>query len=146
MRSRLPAPVLALALSVAACAGSNDTTRAPDPAAAQGAGGAAAPPPLASGRLPGTAKPLEYALSLIVDPTKDRFSGDVTIDVHVPATTRAIVLHGRELSVGRADAFVGGEHIPATVSTRTATGGKETPEELVLTLARPISAGRAQLR
>jgi aminopeptidase N len=138
--------VTAIALVLAACAGSNDTTRSPAPGGSAAAAGPLAPPALASGRLPGTATPVRYALSLVVDPAKDRFSGDATIDVSVPATTRVIVLHARELAISRADAFVGGEHVPATVSTRMAAGGKQTPEELVLTLARPIAAGRAQLR
>jgi aminopeptidase N len=138
--------ISALTLGVGACGANNDLTRAPLPLKATADESPAAPPPLASGRLPGTAKPLHYALSLIVDPSKDRFVGDVTIDVDVPATTRAIVLHGRDLTIVRAEAMSGGEHVGAQATARMSSGGKETPEELVLTLSRPIEAGRAQLR
>lgn len=127
------------------CGASNDVTVAPPPVATVSEG-PAAPPPLASGRLPGTAQPLRYALSVVVDPHKDRFSGDVVIDVDLPAATRAVVLHGRELTILRAEVLAGGETVGAHATFRMAAGGRQTPEELVLTLARPIAAGRAQLR
>src|SRR5262249_27519902 len=105
-----------------------------------------APPPLASGRLPGTARPIKYAVSLAIDPAKDRFLGDVVIQVEVPATTQAIVLHGRELTIGRAEVAANGDTIPATAAFRNSFGSKESPDELVLALARAIPAGRAELR
>jgi aminopeptidase N len=82
----------------------------------------------------------------VVDPAKERFLGDVTIDVDVPAATPAIVLHGRDLSVIRADATVAGRPVSARAEARAAAGGKGSPEELVLTFTRPIPAGRAQIR
>jgi aminopeptidase N len=137
------APALALAVG---CGAGNDLTvapRAPDQAASAVA---AAPPPLPSGRLPGTARPSRYALSLVVDPAKERFLGDVTIDVDVPATTQAVVLHGRDLTIIRAEAMVEGQPVAARAELRMAAGGKGSPEELVLALARPIPPGKAQLR
>jgi aminopeptidase N len=143
---RSSACALLLAALAASCAASNDVTRAPVAAAQASAGPSAAPEPLASGRLPGTARPTHYALSLVVDPAKERFLGDVTIDVDVPAATEAIVLHGRDLTVIRAEALVGGQPVSAQAELRRAAGGKGTPEEMVLTLARKIPAGKAQLR
>jgi aminopeptidase N len=149
MRLAHPLPsfaAIATGFLLASCGANTDLTRAPPPPPVATNAEPAAPPPLPTGRLPGTARPLHYALSLIVDPTRDRFSGDVTIDVEVPATTRAIVLHGRDLTVVRAEALAGGDHVAAQITTRMSAGGKDTPEEMVLTLARPIPAGRAQLR
>jgi alanyl aminopeptidase len=104
------------------------------------------PPPLESGRLPDTARPTHYGLSLVVDPTKDRFFGSVTIDLDVPKDTSFIVLHARDLTLARAEALVDGRPIVARTSSRLAHGSAESPEELVLTFARPIPAGSAQLR
>ncbi len=143
---RAIARALALAAIAAGCGAGNDITRAPAQDATRTAGASAAPPPLESGRLPGTARPLRYALSLVVDPAKERFLGDVTIDVDVPAATPAIVLHGRDLSVIRAEATVAGRPVSARAEGRAAAGGKGSPEELVLTFTRPIPAGKAQLR
>ena len=133
-------------VTLTGCAAGNDITRAPLPAAPGATSASPAPAPLASGRLPDTARPIRYALSLVVDPAKERFLGDVTIDVDVPAPTQAVVLHGRDLSVIRADAMVAGLPVSAQAELRMAAGGKGSPEELVLTLARPIPAGKAQIR
>jgi cytosol alanyl aminopeptidase len=130
---------------LAACLGNNDVTRAPTALSTDGAS-TSAPPPLASGRLPGTAKPLRYDVALSIDPQKDRFFGDVTIGVDVPATTQAIVLHGRDLTIVRAEAIASGQHIPAIATFRRAAGSKEAPEELVLSLSKPLEAGRAEIR
>ncbi len=145
-RLRRAALLFATGLLGGACASSNDITRAPAPTTALPAPTAAAPAPLASGRLPGTAMPTRYALALVVDPAKERFTGDVTIDVEIPSTTSAIVLHGRELTILRAEAMADGQHVPAQAALRMAAGGKEAEEELVLTLGRPVAAGRAQIR
>lgn len=138
---------LATALALAAgCGAGNDVTRAPQPAPAAEEARSVAPDPLPSGRLPGTARPTRYALSLVVDPAKERFLGDVTIDVDVPATTQAIVMHGRDLTIVRAEAMIDGQPVSARAELRPAAGSKGSPEELVLTLSRPIPPGKAQLR
>lgn len=138
---------LAAALALAAgCSASNDVTRAPAPAAPVQGPAITAPAALESGRLPGTARPTHYALSLLVDPAKERFQGDVTIDVDVPATTQHIVLHGRDLTIVRSEAMVDGQPVSARAELRPAAGSKGSPEELVLTLARPIPPGKAQIR
>jgi alanyl aminopeptidase len=132
-------------LAAGGCVPGNDLTRAPTPITTTEAA-APAPAPLESGRLPGTAKPLRYEVALAIDPAKDRFTGDVGIAVEIPAATQAIVLHGRDLTISRAEVVQGERHIPATASARMAKGPREAPDELVLTLARPVSAGRAELR
>jgi alanyl aminopeptidase len=140
------ASLCVLALSLASCAGSDDLTRAPPPRSTAMDNALSAPPPLASGRLPDTARPLHYELALVLDPDKDRFTGDVTITVEIPKATRAIVLHGQGLTIGRAEALADGQHISITPSFRAAAGAKDAPDELVLTLSRPLLPGRAELR
>jgi aminopeptidase N len=124
----------------------NDLTRAPAPTSSGSAAVTPAPPPLQSGRLPATAKPLRYALALTIDPTQERFTGDVTITVDVPAETRAIVMHGRDLVLSRAEATAGGRQVPADASVRMAAGNRDAADELVLAFAEPLPAGRAELR
>ncbi len=130
---------------VTGCLSGNDLTRAPD-AVPKGDGAFAVPPPLASGRLPGNAKPLRYEVSLVIDPARERFTGDVTITVEIPKTTGAIVLNGRDLTIVRAEASANGQQIPATATPRAAAGNKEAADELVLVLARPLEPGKAELR
>jgi aminopeptidase N len=94
--------------------------------------------------LPALATPLRYALSLDVDPSQPRFRGRATILADVPAETWHVVLHGRDLKVSRAFARVGNREIGATATPRIAHGAN-VAEELVLTFAEPLPAGRATL-
>ena len=103
-----------------------------------------APPPRDDGRLPPTAKPLHYALSLQIDPRQPRFSGTTRIRVEVPEPTFFIVLHARNMNVSRAVAHVGNATIAATPATRLAYRGV-VPEELVLSFAHLLPAGAAEL-
>jgi alanyl aminopeptidase len=135
---------LAIVLALGGCVPGNDITRAPD-AVPAGDGATPVPAPLASGRLPGTAKPLHYDVALVIDPARERFTGDVTITIEVPKATSAIVLNGRDLTIVRAEASSNGQQIPATASFRAAAGNKESADELVLVLARPLAAGKADL-
>ena len=104
------------------------------------------PAPLANGRLPALATPVGYTLDLDVDPDKPRFSGVVRIEVEVPQKTSFVVLHGRSLDITTARALLPPPQagLLATVSTRTAQGGK-APEELVLAFPSPLPPGRALL-
>jgi len=104
------------------------------------------PAPLASGRLPALATPVGYSLDLDVDPDKPRFSGVVRIEIDVPQKTSFVVLHGRSLDITTARALLPPPQpgLLATVSTRTAQGGK-APEELVLAFPTPLPPGRALL-
>ncbi len=88
-RPRLHTPV-ALALAGLFCAGGA--------AHALDGGGDDSP----AFRLPAGQRPLEYRISLDVDPHKDGFSGEETIRVHLDKAVRALWLHGRGLDVKRA--------------------------------------------
>jgi aminopeptidase N len=138
---RLAPAALSLALG---CTPPADIIRAPQPAPAPEPA-IPAPPPLPSGRLPDTARPLRYSIALVVDPSKERFVGDVTIDVDIPAPTSAVVLHGKNLALIRAEAIVGGASIPGSDAIRPPAGGK-FPDELVLSFPRRLPPGRAQIR
>src|SRR5689334_1899573 len=81
-------------LAAGGCLPGNDITRAPTPTVTTDVT-SPIPAPLESGRLPGTARPIRYDVSLAIDPAKDRFTGDVGIVVEIPAVTQAIILHGR---------------------------------------------------
>ena len=96
------------------------------------------------GRLPPTAVPRRYALSLHIDPTQPRFSGVTTVDLDVPQATSYVVLHARDMHVSSAVARTSEGEIAASATTRLAHGGV-VPEELVLAFARPLRAGAAEL-
>jgi alanyl aminopeptidase len=95
-------------MSVASCGGDEPQPRAPAPPVPSVVdpklGAVPEPPseapPLA--RLRGDARPTHYALELTIDPSKDRFSGEVTIDVELAHAKRVIYLHGRGLEVSQA--------------------------------------------
>ncbi|MFO0649451.1 MAG: M1 family aminopeptidase [Polyangiales bacterium] len=139
---------LALALGLAAC---SSTTPRPAPEArgvvtAPDASTPFTPPAaLASGRLPPLARPTHYSLSLTLDPRREDYAGEVRIDVDVPAPTRAVVLHARGLTIATASVMSGERALTADHLTRRAVGGREADEELVLTTAEPIAAGRARI-
>lgn len=138
--------------------GCPDAPPPPPPVAPVAPSPAATPLPeaRADGRLPDLARPLHYALALSVDPTKETFTGTTRIDVEVPAPTSHVVLHGRALTVTDARALVtiaGGpngavgpiaKEIPAKASLRLGAGAT-APEELVLSFASPLPAGRTTL-
>jgi alanyl aminopeptidase len=141
---KLVARACASGLLVAgACVGS---TPAGPPLAPQRAPVAAppAPPPDVDGHLPPTAAPQRYRVTLRLDPSKERFSGAVSIDVTVPAPTWNVVLNGRGLNVTRATASVGPRSLAATVASRLSPDST-TPDELVLTFGEPLPAGSATL-
>jgi alanyl aminopeptidase len=147
--TRSPSAFL-LALVVASSCGGTPARvgGAPPPGASAGTGTPVGvrtpPPPRDDGRLPPTATPLRYALSLRIDPKQARFSGATTIQVDVPEPTLYVVLHARDMNVSRALARVGGAEIMATPTMRLARGGV-VPEELVLAFAHPLPAAPAEI-
>ncbi|MCW5837437.1 MAG: M1 family metallopeptidase, partial [Labilithrix sp.] len=136
---------LAASLLAAGCPG-DPPPAAPGPPVVATEPKTTLPAPLASGRLPPLATPLGYAIDLDVDPDKPRFAGVVRVEIDVPQETSFVVLHGRALEVTAARALLPPPlpGVLATVSTRTAQGGK-VPEELVLAFPRPLPPGRALL-
>jgi alanyl aminopeptidase len=104
----------------------------------------APPPPRDDGRLPTSARPVRYALSLRIDPKQPRFSGTATIQVEVLEPTFYVVLHARDMNVSRAAARVGDVKITASATSRLSERGV-VPEELVLSFARALPPGAAEL-
>ncbi|MDP9001688.1 MAG: M1 family metallopeptidase [Myxococcota bacterium] len=140
--------VLLLALTIVTCCGGRSAKVArPSPVAVSGGErpeGHVPPPPRDDGHLPPTATPQRYTLSLRIDPNNPRFKGTTTIEVDVPEPTWNVVLNARDINISRAAARVGGADISATVTLRVARGGV-VPEELVLTFARVLPAGKAEI-
>jgi aminopeptidase N len=138
-----------LALAIVAACGGRSTDRAQSPTRSSPAlaiARPAGPPPPArdDGRLPPTAIPRRYGLSLKIDPKRPRFSGVTTIQVELPQPTSYIALHARDIAVSRAVARLGGTEISATAQGRLAHRGI-APEELVLTFSRELPAGTAEI-
>jgi len=104
----------------------------------------ASPPPRDDGRLPPTARPLRYALSLRIDPQQPRFSGTTKVKVEIPEPTFFVVMHARGMNIVRASAHTGDATLTATAALRLAHGGV-VAEELVLSFAQPLAAGEAEL-
>ncbi|KPF89155.1 M1 family metallopeptidase [Novosphingobium sp. AAP93] len=75
-----------------------------------------------AGKLDGAVVPQTYRLDLTVDPTKERFSGHVEIDVDVKKAGRYVWMHGRDLKVGKVTAMVGGEPVVGTFRQVDPTG------------------------
>ena len=148
-RAVVASSVFVSCLSLLHCGGSNVAPKAssPPPALAVTAGATAAPAaPLArdDGRLPSLATPVRYAIALDVDPNQPRFTGRATIMVDVAASTRHLVLHARDMSVTSVVAHTTGGDVTATAAIRPAHGGA-VPQELVLTFAAALPAGRATI-
>lgn len=139
--------VSAIALAALGCSPAADFTLAPAPIRDEPSRASLpAPEPLKSGRLPGTAAPLRYAVSLVIDPAKDRFLGNVTIDIEIPKLTQTIVMHARDLMVSSAELQAEGRTVQVKTSARMSAGGRESPDELVLSLPSAVRPGRGQLR
>lgn len=133
----------ALSASTGGCLLGHDVARAPDPTPTASAA-SAAPPPLASGRLPDTARPTRYTVSLAVNPANPRFSGSVVIAVVLPRPTAAIVLHASDLSVSRAEIVIGGRRLAAETTLRRSGGHRDEADELVVAAPETLPAGPAE--
>ena len=77
------------------------------------------------GKLPDTVVPVAYRLDLTIDPAAERFSGTVEIDARLAAPTSAIFLHGRDLAVHRATAWIAGEAVAGKWRQVDSTGVAE---------------------
>ncbi len=132
-----------LLLLTAACKPSRDVTVAPDDG---GPAKSAEPPPSGDdGRLPRSVRPTRYALSIVLDPAKERFTGDVTIDLEILEKTSYVVLHGRALSVLRAEVTLGGTSTNVQVTPRPTPVGNGDDEELVVRLPSEQAPGPLRL-
>jgi len=91
-------------------------------------------PPL--GKLPADVRPLRYALSLEIDPTKERFSGTAEIAIELDKPRSFLWLHGADLHV-----------TSATVDGAEARYAQVDPSGVAkVTLPRAIGPGKATLR
>jgi cytosol alanyl aminopeptidase len=91
------------------------------------------------GRLPNNVRPTAYTLDLDLDPTKNTFSGKVSIDIQVVQATDFIWLHGKDLT-------------PTQVQISTAEGDligqyKQVDDSGVVKLSFPavIAQGKARI-
>lgn len=144
MGSRL----LPLVFALGCGATTSDLTVSPPAAtsAPKAAAPLAVPPPQKNGRLPRAAEPLRYTVDLTVDPAKERFAGSVRISVNLKAPASAIVMHGRELNIGRAEIIAGGVTHKAATMVRHAAGSQDSPDELVLSVPGILAAGPAEIQ
>ena len=94
--------------------------------------------PVPRGPLPRNVVPSLVALELKLDPGEERFSGKTRIEAKVTEATDTIWMHGRDLTIARAEAIVsGGKHFPLTAELADVSG------VLKLSSAQPIPAGDA---
>ncbi|MGN6373927.1 MAG: M1 family metallopeptidase [Sphingomonas sp.] len=129
-------------LLAAAAASLFAATALTPPALAQAAPSAAKIVPDAAapkGKLPDTVVPSAYRLDFTIVPEADTFSGHGEIDVTLKQGQRSIYLDGRDLTVTRAVARVGGKTVPATWTQVDPTGVAR------LDFASPLPAGKATL-
>jgi alanyl aminopeptidase len=103
-----------------------------------------APPTRDDGRLPPGVRPVRYALDLAIDPSKPTFTGHTRITIAIDKPTRAIVLHGRGLTIRTATLTTSRGKLAGTARLRLAFESKE-PEELVVSFDEEAPAGAGEL-
>ncbi|HEY1708307.1 MAG TPA: M1 family metallopeptidase [Rhizomicrobium sp.] len=109
MQTRIVA-VFALALSLAACGQAKTIAQA---ARASAATMPEATEPVPQAQLPRVAAPTHYAVTLTIDPQKDRFSGHAEIAVLFSEPRHTLFIHGLDLHVTAAKAIAGnGKAVP----------------------------------
>lgn len=99
-------------------------------------GATPAPPAL---RLPDTIRPLKNAAKLTIDPAKDTFDGEMTLDVELLAEAAVIWLNQDGLTLARATVDSGGK----TFAARIVPGGAN---HVGLVLPSELGKGRATIR
>jgi aminopeptidase N len=122
-----------LVLGLTGCAHAPEAS--PPPVATPAAWPEPSPPAL---RLPGTVRPVRYALDLTLLPAEPTYSGTVTIDVEVREPVRQVWLHAQDLEVSQARVVVGGR----TLEAKAVMAGEG---RLGLLLPEPLAPGTAQL-
>ncbi len=90
-------------------------------------------PPLPTGKLPDTVKPIAYRLDMTILPEQERFSGHTEIDVELKQPAASIFMHGRDLKVSKAVVKIGKRETPITFTQKSPTGWRKS-----------ISAGRSR--
>ncbi len=92
-----------------------------------------------TGRLPTGVTPLAYDLNFVIDPAKERFSGETRIEIEAATPTSTIYLHGQDLTVTTATVTAAGKVIQARYAEVDPSG------VAALTLASPLPAGKARI-
>ncbi|WP_295797249.1 M1 family metallopeptidase [uncultured Microbulbifer sp.] len=87
----------------------------PQPAAEPAPAEAADAP---AGKLPDGVRPTAYRLDLNLDPRKDRFGGQVEIDIELDKAADHIWMHGNNIDVTEIQALVPGQDAPVSASYR----------------------------
>ena len=105
----------------------------------------AVPSPRMDGRLPLGVRPSRYTMDLSIDPSKKTFSGKVRIGVNLERPRRAIVMHGRALTVQSVFLHTASGKLVGNAELRMAARSREEPEELVLTFPSEAPAGEAEI-
>jgi aminopeptidase N len=125
--------LLAAILLASGC--SRQTAKAPHPSRPS-IGGEQIP----LGKLPPAVIPLRYRITLTVNPSAERFSGHVEIDVRFSEKRRAIFLHGRGLNVLAASVRLNARH---SITAHYAQADKSGVARLIF--VDEVPAGKATL-
>jgi alanyl aminopeptidase len=132
MPSRLRFLTLSFVLACSTTSGSRPP--AGEEKASAGPGSTSDSSPL--GKLPADVRPLRYALSLEIDPAKERFHGTAEIAVELDQPRNFLWLHGADLHV-----------TSATIDGAEASYAQVDPSGVAkLTLPRAVGPGKATLR
>jgi alanyl aminopeptidase len=125
-----------LSTVLAACSGSDD---AAEPAATepQTAGDEMDAP---VGRLGDNVAPTKYDIELSIDPSRETFSGRVSIDVQIREATSSIWMHGKDLTVSEV-------YLTDSASNRIGASFEQRLDSGValLTLEQPVDPGAASI-
>ena len=92
-------------------------------------------------RLSAHVRPERYRLHLDVDPRRDRFAGELEIELHAPSGTRAIELHAVDLDIEEASV----EDDDGRVAVK-ATRRNPKRESVTLRLERDLASAGARIR
>jgi alanyl aminopeptidase len=129
------------ALTLLSACGKNDQKKDAQSAAAE------APKPITKpdeqvplGPLPRTATPSHYAITVTVDPKKDRFTGHTEIDVTFNTARKTLFIDGNELNVKRAFAL-----LPSGKKVLIAYAQVDPSGVAYLNFGEKIPAGKAKL-
>ncbi len=96
------------------------------------------------GKLPDAATPLDYRLDLTIIPSKDTFSGHTEIDIDLKNPTTQLYMHGRDLTVSKAEAVQDGKVVAVTWNQLDAKTDDMGVAQI--TFAKPMKAGKVTLR
>lgn len=126
-----------LSCTLAACSGSGDAPTEPAATSPKETSGDLVAP---VARLGDKVVPTKYDIELTIDPSRDAFTGNVSIDVQISEPTNAIWLHGKDLDVAQV-------YLTDSESARIGASYEERLPSGVslLTLDQPAASGAASI-